>query len=486
MGLQNTAARFEPTHWSLVLRAGDVRAGDAAAALEQLCRAYWPPLYAYVRRRGLDPDDAQDMIQGFFADFLQRPWSQRLTPHEGRFRTFLLAALDHFLANDWDRRHTQKRGGGAVPVSLDLVAAENFYGQEPAHSAPPVHVFDRAWATALVGGVFEQFRLTCEHAGKGALFAELCQSILQGEDWPDAPAAAARLGWSEDAVRQARRRLRQRFRELLEAAVQAIASCWRSLVFARANCQPAGSMAGEVHDSSDEVRSPRTGAAFGATRWSLVLAARAQSSAEADAALARLCELYWYPVYAFLRRQRGRSPQDAEDLTQGFFTHVLRREWLKNVGPEKGRFRTFVLRCLTNFVLNQPRPAPTVSIDFTDAEQRYAVEPVDHVTPERLFELRWAASLLERAASALRAEAEAAGKGPRFEILLPYVSRETAPGALAEAAARLGLSEEATRQEVSRLRKRYREALRGEIAETLASPQEVDDELRHLLGILSG
>jgi RNA polymerase sigma-70 factor (ECF subfamily) len=216
-----------------------------------------------------------------------------------------------------------------------------------------------------------------------------------------------------------------------------------------------------------------------------VLAAREQDSPEAEVALARLCEIYWYPVYAFLRR-KGHSKHEAEDLTQGFFAHVLRREWLKNVGPEKGRFRTFVLRCLTNFVLNQPRPLPTVSIDFSNAEGRYAVEPVDTVTPEQLFERRWAVSVLERATVALKAEAEAAGKLERFEVLLPYLSRETAPGTFAAAAAQLGISEQAARQEVSRLRKRYREVIRAEIRETVASPQEVDAELDHLLRVLSG
>jgi len=226
-------------------------------------------------------------------------------------------------------------------------------------------------------------------------------------------------------------------------------------------------------------------ARFAQTRWSVVITARDHESPQAQAALARLCEIYWYPIYAFLRR-KGHSTHEAEDLTQGFFAHVLQREWLRNVGPEKGRFRTFVLRCLTNFVLNQPRTAPTVSIDFSDAEERYIAEPVHTVTPERLFELRWAASLLERAAACLKAEAQAAGNLERFELLLLYVSRETAPGTFMEVASRLGISEPAARQEVSRLRKRYRDAIRSEISETVASSRDVDAELDHLLRVLTG
>jgi RNA polymerase sigma-70 factor (ECF subfamily) len=228
-----------------------------------------------------------------------------------------------------------------------------------------------------------------------------------------------------------------------------------------------------------------TQARFAQTHWSVVLAAREGDSPQAEAALARLCEMYWYPIYAFLRR-KGHRREEAEDLTQGFFADVLRREWLKNVGPEKGRFRTFVLTCLTNFVLNRPRLPPALSIDFTDAEQRYAVEPVDHVTPERLLVLRWAATLLERATAALRSNYDAEGKRDRFEVLFPFLSQETAPGAFDQAAARLGVSNEAARQEASRLRKHFRQAIRLQIAETVGSPLEVDAELNALLGAWSG
>lgn len=165
---------------------------------------------------------------------------------------------------------------------------------------------------------------------------------------------------------------------------------------------------------------PRNGtqAQFVATRWSVILAAQNSSSPQADHALARLCEHYWYPAYAFLRR-KGHRPPEAQDLTQGFFAHVLQREWLRNVGPEKGRFRTFVLRCLANYVANQPRVKVTVPIDTSTAEDRYVVEPTDHLTPDRLFELRWAAALLEQAAGRMRRDNTDPTHVRRFDTLLP-------------------------------------------------------------------
>jgi RNA polymerase sigma-70 factor (ECF subfamily) len=215
----------------------------------------------------------------------------------------------------------------------------------------------------------------------------------------------------------------------------------------------------------------------------VVLAAQDTASPAAEAALARLCEAYWYPIYAFLRR-RGHASHEAEDLTQAFFAHILRREWLRNVGPEKGRFRTFVLRCLTNFVSSQRREPATLSLDFSDAEHRYSLEPVDDVTPARLFEMRWAVALLDRSLERLRRGDAGAGRSTRLEALLPYLSKETAPGAYSEIAQRLAISPEAARQEVSRLRKRYREAIRNEIAETVSGREEVDAELDHLMIIL--
>jgi DNA-directed RNA polymerase specialized sigma24 family protein len=229
---------------------------------------------------------------------------------------------------------------------------------------------------------------------------------------------------------------------------------------------------------------PLSHAPFRTTHWSAILGAQCAPAPEAATALARLCEAYWYPVYAFLRR-KGHPPHAAEDLTQGFFAHILQRDWLRNVGPEKGRFRTFVLRCLTNFVANQPRLPATVPIVFGDAEERFAFEPSHHITPDRLFELRWAAALLDQAAARLRREAESDGRPERFAALFPYLTKETSPGSFADVAACLGLSEAAARQEVSRLRKCFREAIRDEIAEVVSGPEEIEDELRHLLNVFS-
>lgn len=229
---------------------------------------------------------------------------------------------------------------------------------------------------------------------------------------------------------------------------------------------------------------PGTGARFAETNWGLVLAARDTFSPAAEQALANLCDCYWYPIYAFLRR-KGAQRAEAQDLTQGFFAHVLRREWLRNVGPEKGRFRTFVLRCLTNFVINQPRQPATIRIDFAEAEDRYCVEPVDHLTPARLFDMRWAVALLDRAIARLRQEYGAQGAEDRLEILLPFLSRETATETYRQLAEKLQSTEDAARQEVSRLRKRYRQAIHEEIAQTVSGPQEIDAELQYLLSVLS-
>jgi len=230
---------------------------------------------------------------------------------------------------------------------------------------------------------------------------------------------------------------------------------------------------------------PHSHAPFLTTHWSAIVEAQGEPSPQAQTAIARLCEVYWYPIYAFLRR-KGHSPHDAEDLTQGFFALVLRRKWLDDVGPEKGRFRMFVLRCLANFVANQPRLPATVPIDFGDAEDRFAVEPAHNVTPDRLLELRWAAALIEQATARLQRAASANGSADRFAALLPYLTKETAPGPFAEVAVRLGLSAEAARQEVSRMRQRFRQAICEEIAETVSGSEEIEDELQHLMQVVSG
>jgi RNA polymerase sigma factor (sigma-70 family) len=229
---------------------------------------------------------------------------------------------------------------------------------------------------------------------------------------------------------------------------------------------------------------------FATTRWSLVLAAGEQrSSDEARDALATLCELYWYPLYAFLRG-RGHSPADAEDLTQAFFTALLEKDVLSRADPSKGRFRSFLLKCLQNFSANvhakntarkRGGDVRTLSLDFAAAEDRLSREPATAETPERSFDRRWALTLLDGAMSQLRAEAHEAAKGEHFDALTPYLTGDDSARSYAETATMLGSSEGAVKVAVHRLRRRFRDIVRQEILQTVSTPADIDDELRHLL-----
>jgi len=228
---------------------------------------------------------------------------------------------------------------------------------------------------------------------------------------------------------------------------------------------------------------------FDTTEWSLVLAAQ-EPSPDGRAALARLCERYWYPVYAYVRR-RGHAPEDSQDLTQEFFTRILEKRWLRSVAPAKGRFRSFLLATCTHFLSNQRDRARArkrgsgcaiVPLDFAAAEARYGREPGDTLTPEQLFERRWALALLDHVLGAVRLELEAAGRGGQFDVLRSFLAGE--PPSHAEAARRLGTSEAAVRVAVHRLRRRYRERLLAEIRRTLADPADVGEEVKYLLAVL--
>src|SRR5262249_19335073 len=223
---------------------------------------------------------------------------------------------------------------------------------------------------------------------------------------------------------------------------------------------------------------------FAATRWTLVRAARDPSAPEAREALASLCAVYWYPLYAFIRR-RGHDADEAQDLTQEFFARFLEKDGLASVDEGKGRFRSFLLAACKHFLSNARDRARALkrgggraplSIDAAAAEGRYLGEPGHGETPERLFERRWALALLEQVLGRLRAEHEAAGKGPLFERLKRHLTGDEG-GPHARAAAELGMSEGAVKVAVHRLRKRYRELLRDEIAQTLEAPDEVEDEI---------
>jgi RNA polymerase sigma-70 factor (ECF subfamily) len=211
--------RFATTHWSLIVAARDGEAAEARPALAALCRAYWYPLYAYIRQQGHPADEAQDLTQEFFARFLEKDFLGVVDPDKGTFRSFLLAACRHFLANERDRERAQKRGGGHAPVSLDLEDAEARFGREPGHTLTAEKLFERRWALALLQEVLT--RLRAEHAArdKEAVFDRL-RGFLVGERQPGGhAAAAAELGLTEGAVKVAVHRLRQRYRELIREEI---------------------------------------------------------------------------------------------------------------------------------------------------------------------------------------------------------------------------------------------------------------------------
>jgi RNA polymerase sigma-70 factor (ECF subfamily) len=230
---------------------------------------------------------------------------------------------------------------------------------------------------------------------------------------------------------------------------------------------------------------------FATTHWSLVLAARGDTSG-ARVALSRLCSTYWYPLYAFARRM-GLSAHDAEDATQGCLAHLLRSDGLANVAREKGRFRSFLLAALKNHLSHERERAAAakrgggerlLELDALAAEERYALEPADGLSPDRLFDRRWALTVLDQAQDRLRSEYEGAGKLTLFEALRPTLAGARAGPAYAQIAAELAMSEGAVKVAVHRLRERYRAVLRAIVADTVAAPDDVDAELRHLIEAL--
>ena len=238
-----------------------------------------------------------------------------------------------------------------------------------------------------------------------------------------------------------------------------------------------------------------TGAAvFATTHWSVVLAAGQSDSEQQAAALEKLCRAYWYPLYAYVRR-RGHGPEDAQDLTQEFFLRLIEKNWLNGVAPEGARFRSYMLTMVKGFLANAYDRAQAakrgggrviVPLDAHQAEERFSNEPATTETPEIVFERRWALAVLEEALHRLRAAASAADKGRHFEQLNPFLSREPDEGEYARLAAQLGISAGAVSVAVHRLRQRYRETLRATVADTLANPGQVDEELGHIFAALRG
>jgi DNA-directed RNA polymerase specialized sigma24 family protein len=236
------------------------------------------------------------------------------------------------------------------------------------------------------------------------------------------------------------------------------------------------------------------GVCFTTTHWSVVLAAREEDSPQAADALARLCRTYWYPLYAYVRR-RGREPHDAQDLTQEFFARLLEKNFLAAVRQERGKFRWFLLSALKCFLANEWNREHAdkrgggqgiVSLDEETAEGRYRYEIPDHSTPDKLFDQSWAMTLLEQAQEQLLREYQTSGRSELFDQLKVFLSGDRAPISHAQAGVVLGMNEGAVKVAVHRLRQRYRECLREQIAQTVSTPAEVDEEIRQLFAVFSG
>jgi len=219
---QGTTAKcdvFATTHWTVVIAAGSGRSREAEVALEELCRTYWFPLYVYVRRQTPTREDAEDLTQAFFARFLVKNYLEKLSSQQGKFRAFLLAALKHFLANEWDRANSQKRGGGVMPIPLDWQNADARYQIEPVDNLSPDKMYDRAWAITLLQKVLARLRDENATVEKSKLFTQLKPFLMVGAGAVPHEEAAAKLNLTEGAVRVAVHRLRRRYRELLREEI---------------------------------------------------------------------------------------------------------------------------------------------------------------------------------------------------------------------------------------------------------------------------
>jgi RNA polymerase sigma-70 factor (ECF subfamily) len=233
---------------------------------------------------------------------------------------------------------------------------------------------------------------------------------------------------------------------------------------------------------------------FATTRWSLVLQAGRRSSPQVKQALEALCGAYWYPLYAYLRRA-GRQPAEAQDLTQEFFLRVVEKDYLRTADPQRGRFRTFLLVMFKRFLAHEHQRdqaqkrgggCATYSFDFAAGEERFSREPADERTPEKTFERRWALALLERVLERLQEDYASKGRSELFHALKFVLTGEGESPPYAVLAEQLRMAEGAIKVAAHRLRKRYRDLLREEIAHTVERAEDVDDELNHLLAALRG
>src|SRR6266478_8816352 len=214
-----SAAAFTGTHWSVVLSAGQPGSTQAEAALEKLCRTYWYPLYAYVRRQGHTSHDAQDLTQQFFARLLARNYLGAVAREKGKFRSFLLAAINHFMADERDRARAAKRGGGKVVISLDEQDAETRFQADLASPLTPDKVFEKRWAMTLLEQAFAKLREESLAAGNAERFDRLKTFLQDGTDAGDYTAMGSELGMAANTVAKAVHRLRQRYKELVRAEV---------------------------------------------------------------------------------------------------------------------------------------------------------------------------------------------------------------------------------------------------------------------------
>ena len=244
---------------------------------------------------------------------------------------------------------------------------------------------------------------------------------------------------------------------------------------------------------TDQPTSCAGSAQFTTTHWSVVLAARETASPQAGVALAELCRTYWYPLYAFVRR-KGNSPHDAQDLTQAFFARLLEKNYVAQADRERGRFRTFLLAALTHFLADEWDKArrlkrgggrEVISFDAASAEERYRLEPIDQLDAAKLYERRWVTTLFDKVLARLEQEFRDSGKGGLFDALKGSLLADDSALSHAELGAQLGLTVDTVKQAVHRMRRRYRELFREEIAQTVAGSGEVEDELKHLFAVLS-
>ena len=247
-----------------------------------------------------------------------------------------------------------------------------------------------------------------------------------------------------------------------------------------------------MESSARSEQPDRPNAAFATTRWSIVVAAGHRSSPDSQRALESLCQAYWYPLYAYVRR-RVTDVSEAQDLTQAFFAELLEKNYVESATPERGRFRAFLLTAFKHFLSRQWEKARAkkrgggrapISLDFDMADSRFSTELASGLTAEQIYEQQWALALLQQTLERLESDFVGVGKALQFQTLKGFMIGEHSGTTYAAAAARLNMTEAAAKMAASRMRRRYRQLMRDEIAQTVSGPDEVDDEIRKLFTAL--